>query len=257
MTNIIPIKAIKSLNAIVGIGEFNDGDTIPNNYLENDTITINGVEISLGSSVDLEPNFYQADVENLGIVQLYDGVESTSNTLAATANSVNSVYKLIATKLDNTNGTVVGDFTVGGKIKSNTLTNNNVLVYDNGVSESSVTKTNLEKHFNADYNLIHNIPVKLDITGINTTVETFSVNERCSTDYTIYANHSDDVDVQKLLITSNTTDVFVHKYAQSNNIQLFEINAEIVDDVISTKLTITDSLLPINISMMKTIIPKQ
>jgi hypothetical protein len=52
-----------------------------------------------------------ASTTSSGIVQLYDGTDSTSTTLAATANAVKTAYDFAGTALSRSGGTMTGDIT--------------------------------------------------------------------------------------------------------------------------------------------------
>lgn len=115
MTNIIPLKSIYRANTVIGIGECTSTDKIPNNYLENPYIYIDGNQINLGDYYEITTS-PTATMFSEGLVRLNDDLSSNSITLAATANTVNSVNNLVSNKLDVKGGTITGNLTVTGNL---------------------------------------------------------------------------------------------------------------------------------------------
>lgn len=94
---------------------------IPNSALQNSSVTIitgNGLSgggtVSLGSEITITSN--SASITASGIVQLNDDITNNSIGLAATANTVKTVYDLTNTKLNIGGGTINGDLSVSGNI---------------------------------------------------------------------------------------------------------------------------------------------
>lgn len=81
---------------------------IPNSKLQNSSITINGSVISLGGSATIASgsNISYANTTTAGIVQLYDGIDSSNTSLVATANAVKSVVTFASNANNITSGTL-------------------------------------------------------------------------------------------------------------------------------------------------------
>jgi hypothetical protein len=86
-------------------------------------VYVNGVSVidssgsldasKIGSGTVATARLPSASTSAAGVVQLYNNIDSTSTTLAATANAVKGAYDLAATKLNTSGGTVTGNLTVG------------------------------------------------------------------------------------------------------------------------------------------------
>lgn len=93
-----PTGSIKSIRNSSSFSTINVNSTLLVSSTPYDILSIigqNGVNVSADVFSDkITVSGVSATTQTVGVVQLYDGTNSTSNTLAATANAVNSVYQL-------------------------------------------------------------------------------------------------------------------------------------------------------------------
>lgn len=145
-----------------------------------------------------------------GVVQLYDGINSTSTSYAATANSVKTVYDL-SLNLQNVNAT------------QNTSIS---AAYD--TANSIINGTSVVKQLNfATANISSNVIVTSANTS-NQVLDLFSTTNFRSAKYLIQVTSGTDYQISEILLLHNGTNSYIAEYGLiATNVNLMSYDTDI------------------------------
>lgn len=116
-----PVGTIKSIRNSSSFSTINVNSTLIVSSTPYDVLSItgsNGVSVVANTFTDtINISVVPGSTTNVGVVQLYDNVDSNSTTLAATANSVCAAYTLAQTAYNQNAGRVNGVLTTNYKVE--------------------------------------------------------------------------------------------------------------------------------------------
>lgn len=191
-----------------------------------------------------------SSVSQKGVVQLYDGVNSTSNSLAATANALNSVYNLAnaaynssgsgptttnlsyqeftasdnQTEFSITNGYSVGKIKVfvnGILLKSSDYTASNgtsiilsspTALNDDVSIEKWYSDTNIANTYNLSYGNINSNNAVTTTNSANQILDIFSTDLYRSVKYQVQVTSSTSYQISELLLIHDGTTSYITEY---------------------------------------------
>ena len=149
----------------------------------NPNIISNNINVTINSdNIDLELPY--ANTTQFGIVKLYDNIDSNSNSLVATANSVNFTYNLANSKSKNYYQNTLPNLNLNDIwVDSNTgiqyiyaNSNNSNILFELGNNGKTIDTGGTGNVNSIGISNVYNIPVAYDISGNNINYSNVSIN---------------------------------------------------------------------------------
>lgn len=156
----------------------------------------NGIIVSGNSSTDtIIIDVDTGTTSHKGVVQLYDGVDSNSTELAATTNSVNTVFLFAKSAYDTANSINVSSVDTWARDRANSAYNE--------------ANSKIDLLTEADF-LSNNISTVSN--SANQVIDMFSTSLYRSVKYLIQVTSSTDYQISEILLIHNGSDSFITEY---------------------------------------------